>query len=82
MVRVPFGTEMQGRQKVAKFCKIFKNNFLKILKKNFFKVRQLIKIALFSFVHKICDIPIPNLAINMHRSYYGDKNVQNTHTKN
>ena len=25
--RVTFGTEMQGRQKVAKFCKIFKNNF-------------------------------------------------------
>ena len=30
--RVTFGTEMQGRQKVAKFCKIFKNNFLTILK--------------------------------------------------
>ena len=39
--RVTFGTEMQGRQKVATFCKIFKNDFLKI------RVLQLIKISPF-----------------------------------
>jgi len=46
--RVTIGTEMQGRQKVAKFCKIFKNDLKKKFKL-FFGVRQWIEISSFSF---------------------------------